>query len=149
MEIGIIFGLCFVGIGIGGLLWGLVLLSRAADTARWPRARATIEKSWVSSYLDGEGDRMYKPSVTYRYRVHGRELTARRIRIGGTVRLSWSGPAEKLVQRYPEGAEVSIAYNPTDPQDAVLEPGCTRTVWTMIAFFALWTAMSGFVFSSL
>jgi uncharacterized protein DUF3592 len=102
-------------------------------TEQWPRTVATVDLSWVSTHADADSEgTLYEANVMYRYYVDGREIAGHRIRIGGTWSLSWRGPANSLVRRYPKGAGVTIAYNPAKPDEAVLEPGSTRTAWGML-----------------
>lgn len=95
----------------------------------------------MSAHEGEEGTRIYEPNVAYRYFLDGREIVAQRIRMGGVFGFSWRGPAESLVRRYPTGTGVTIAYNPDKLDEAVLEPGSTRTGWGGVALFLTWIAL--------
>ena len=46
-----------------------------------------------------------------------------------------------VLDRYPKGKQVTVFYDPNDPQTAVLEPKITDRTWTPLAFsvlFLLW-----------
>jgi Protein of unknown function (DUF3592) len=55
-----------------------------------------------------------------------------------------AGRAQDIVARYPDGAAVTVYYDPVDPSDSVLEPGGTRG----IAFLRLigWAFAAGGLF---
>ena len=95
----------------------------------------------MSADEDSEGTKVYEPNVLYRYYLDGREIVAHRIRMGGVFGFSWRGPADSLVRRYPKGTGVTLAYNPDKPDEAVLEPGSTRTAWVGVALSLAWIAL--------
>lgn len=130
-----------VATGSIGLTWAVFQVFEARDSARWPKTIATITHSWVSRKEDAEGE-LFEANVTYQYFVEGRKIIANRIRLGGRTAQSWRGPSERVVARYPVGHGVTFAYDPDDPTQGVLEPGSTRSAWTMVAISAAWTALS-------
>lgn len=141
MAFDTIISLVSLAIGVAGLVWFIGLIFRARATEQWPRTVATIELSWVRADEGSEGTKIYEPNVLYRYYLDGREIVAHRIRMGGVFGFSWRGPADSLVRRYPKGAGVTIAYNPDKLDEAVLEPGSTRTAWGGVALSLAWIAL--------
>ena len=137
-----IIALLSVSLGTAGLAWAVIQLLEARRSSHWPRTVATVTHSWVSRHEDSEGDEMFEANVTYSYYVDGQLITADRIRVGPRTSLSWRRPAERLVAKYPVGRGVTVAYDPTDPRQGVLEPGSTKTAWVLLAISAAWIVVS-------
>jgi hypothetical protein len=60
------------------------------------------------------------PRIRYSYPVDGREHESSQINFWGVVGGSQSA-AERTTRRYPQGAQVTVYYNPQDPHEAVLD----------------------------
>jgi len=144
MSIAGIIAVTFVAVGAIGLAWAVIQVFDARYSAHWPKTVATVTHSWVSREEGSEGE-MFGANVTYRYYVDGKEIIGNRIRIGGRVSQSWRGSSERLVAKYPVGRGVTIAYHPDDPTRGVLEPGSTKTAWSLVAICAAWIAISIFM----
>jgi len=75
------------------------------------------------------------PLVVYEYKVNGRRFTGHRISVG---EIAGDFAAESTVNRYPQGAEVEVYYNPADPKQAVLErdppPNFGKAIGGLLAF---------------
>jgi hypothetical protein len=134
-----------LAMGLAGFAWTCRAIVRARASEQWPRTAATIEQSSVSSRVGSESTKLHEAKVTYRYSVDGREFTGSEIHIGPQWSWSSSEPAKSLVQQYPRGAAVTIAYDPAKPEDAVLEPGVTAGAWGGLAFFLLLAGFSAAV----
>jgi Protein of unknown function (DUF3592) len=68
----------------------------------------------------------YVPNIRYRYRVGGRDYFSNRRKWGwDTIYAMQEWAAERLAP-YPVGKPVVVYYNPTAPQEAVLEPTSGR-----------------------
>ena len=111
----------FVLIGLGGMGYGTFLVSQARESAGWPQTDGRIVRSKVIPAR--EGDRL---EIEYAYEVAGVPYTARRIYFGDHLTLSSRNDAGTYATRYPVGNPVSLAYDPEDPADAVLEPGARK-----------------------
>jgi hypothetical protein len=64
---------------------------------------------------------VYRPEIRFEYVVGGREYASKQLRLGEEPQLSWPSVAEALVKRYPVGQEVTVYYDPSNPDQAVLE----------------------------
>lgn len=111
--------------------------NKAAASAGWPTAQGTVQASTVQDKLetDSEGDneRAYYPNVHYSWTANGQSRTSDRIAFGGKPRFTRAADAQAVCDRYPQGAAVTVRYNPAKPDEAVLEskkPG----LWTPILF---------------
>src|SRR5687767_1078844 len=107
-----VFGLIFSAVGGGILCWTAANFVDALASRRWPQARGTIIASKLHRSRDAEGGHTYRPDVSYRYAVKGREFVASRTRFGDRLELGWAGLADRVVRRYPVGAAILVHYNP-------------------------------------
>jgi hypothetical protein len=55
------------------------------------------------------------------------------------------GRAQSIVDRYPDGATVTVYYNPADPSDAVLERGNTPGIGVLYIIGGIF-AVAGLLF---
>lgn len=137
MTVAVLFPLVFLVIGIGVLLWTGWDVVSALRSRRWPQVDGTIVVSDLQRSKDSEGGFMYRPEVTYRYSIDGKEYTGSRTRYGDWLQLSWSKPAVKTVRRYAVGTAVAVRYDPRDPEDSVLEPGVHGVLFGCLVFGAM------------
>ncbi len=123
----------FLLIGLGIAIFGFVTLLKAKESPSWPTAEGVITSSELKSWLDDEGDRLYRAEIFYEYMVGGNQLTGNNVKFG-KVSTSQPSDAEKILQKYPEGVPVKVFYNPDDFEVSVLEPGVHGTTWFMLIF---------------
>jgi len=114
-------------IGVGMLLLGTVMfkLPRAIVSSNWPTTEGEIVSSYVEVGDHGDSWSAW-PRVSYTYLVDGKKYTSNNIEVEDFGRATDSY-AQKVIQRYPEGARVKVFYEPDDPAVAVLEPGFPRS----------------------
>ncbi len=91
---------------------------RADASKKWPTSAATI----LSSALEQSpgNKRRYRAAVQYRYRVAGKDHESSRVFWGGSE--GRQRPMASVVSSYPEGATVTIHYDPQNPAEAVIDP---------------------------
>lgn len=92
---------------------------RAIGSEGWPRTVGQIMGAEVIGGGDGG-----TAHVSYRYEVKGRGYQGSRVRFGG-MRQGWTA-ATWDVADYRVGRTVNVAYDPSDPERSVLEPGVHR-----------------------
>jgi len=126
-------GVMLVGLGLTGygVVKSLALRDRLRETAHWVSVPGRVYASRVvqeESYdpgLDigdpGQRTTIYRPEVRFEYRVADREYASKQFQVGDPMQLSWPDAAEKIVRSFPEGREVTVYYDPADPNRAVLE----------------------------
>lgn len=87
-------------------------------SARWPKARGTVVHFKTTMNPEAGFDRL---DVLYNYTVNSVTYTSTRISPGS---LSYS-PREiaRLREKYPEGGDVEVIYDPDSPEVAYLESG--------------------------
>jgi len=113
---------------IGGVVY---LIAKRGQQARatnqaslsWLSTQGRVLKSRVE--VSGGDYVSVTPRVYYEYEVGGVSYQGDRIRAGDIyMRFSRRGGQEdayKVVDRYPEGAEVTVYYNPENPAESALE----------------------------
>ena len=119
---------------IDGILLGIILATRrkVAKAAGWPSTMGTVIHSAIEWRRGSEGQSVAYPVVQYTYQVMGQMLQGSKVmpgpEVGGTG-------AQKVVDRYPAGAQVMIYYDPNNPSDTVLErgmPGYIKWLWAAL-----------------
>ena len=122
---GIIFVLVFAGIG-GFLIYrSLQNRKRAEASQNWPSTLGMMAESRVtrstSTDSDGDTSESYSPHVEYTYQVGGQEYRGKDITFGFKQGFGSPNKAEEVIARYPAGGSVTVYYDPSNPQKAVLE----------------------------
>ena len=84
----------------------------------WSSTVGTVTLSTIDVHRSGGRNSIAYPHVRYSYQVLGREYEANKIMLG--ARIGGSG-AQKVIDRYPVGAQVTVFYDPRNPYEAVLE----------------------------
>ena len=122
----------FCVMGLAGLFAGGASVWHGWQSRAWPVVSGKTVRSEVkevASTVGGPGT-AHRPDVEYSYWVDDKEYRGTRIFFGSPERFS-DAHAHRIIQDYPEAREVSVAYDPTDPSNAVLEPGL---VWEGASF---------------
>lgn len=136
--------LFFLGCGLVASLSLISNLASALAAARWPTAVGTVLTSRVESRRElapGRGNQtmvVWSPLVEYSYRVGARDYHGARIAFGPAVSAG-RDLANSIAARYPEGATVTVHYDPTNPSQSTLE---TRVAF---AWFSLVVTAAFFV----
>lgn len=107
-------------VGLAGLAvlgWGIHDAELAWSSTGWPRAAGQVVHS--ATYTSGGGSMV---SMWFAYTVNGVRFVCDRVRIGGNHTPNGDAAA-RIVASHPVGSAVEVAYDPDDPESAVLEPG--------------------------
>ena len=133
-------GAIFIIAGTGILIWHILILVNALNSANWPTAPGKIISSEVVSRRDQDSTTMYYAEVKYSYAVEQRTYTGNRVSFVnfGT---NHSRDARHIVGRFPAGVKVSVRYNPDEPSESVLE---SRVSWLVYLFMGVGVAFTGF-----
>ncbi len=124
-----------IGAGLlAGYYWGR---KKAQASLSWPHTQGKVLESYVrqdtrEDFEDNTTTVVYFPEVRYGYTVNGEEYVGRQISFGGVPGGTRPSLAQKVVDRYPEGAEVTVYYNPDKPSEAVLEHGAPSSALLVI-----------------
>lgn len=91
---------------------------RMAVVSQWPSTMGTVMMSTIDWRSSSESGSTAYPVVQYSYQVNGQAYQSTKLapgpEVGGTG-------AQKVVSKYPAGAQVMVFYDPQNPSDAVLE----------------------------
>ena len=121
------------------LLFGIALLlgsmplalksTRRISTYRqsqtWPKVHATIVKSFIPEGSSGDG-MSNLAEFLFRYSVAGTEYTSS-LHTEGTSFPGTAADVQQMLRRFPVGASVQVAVNPTDPHRAILDTGFPKS----------------------
>ncbi len=117
----VLFGIALVA-GSPALAMGLIdKFHKARKSDDWAEAEATITESKVIKKKLG-GDTAYAPEVAYTFEVNGKKYQGSRIALAASDSRS-QATASQLAQKYSEGTHHPVYYDPSNPQNCVLEKG--------------------------
>jgi hypothetical protein len=103
-------------IAVGLLLLGGVSIYQGISSETWPTVEGRIFYSHARSGRNAE------TLLWYEYYVENQRHLAQNYRNGGNG-TPFRSVAEDAAKRYPEGLKVTVYYNPSNPDEALLEPG--------------------------
>jgi len=116
--------LCTV-VPFGAVGWFLYKQNQKAKAVKqaslsWLPTMGTVIKSRVE--VSGGENSTVSPRVIYTYEVNGQLYQCDQIRAGDKFWSVSSGQtAYETIDRYPEGLDVTVYYNPANPAEATLE----------------------------
>ncbi len=90
----------------------------------WPTITGTIIASRVYSHHRYEDETLYRADVTYEYSVDSQYYVSDNLDFQASVSTD-RNQAKDMVNKYPSGMVVLVYYDPDNPENAVLIPGCT------------------------
>jgi len=146
----IVFGLALAAAGLVVGIVGINELTGADASASWPSVKGRVIVSQVKRGISSRGagrnrrrSTSHTARIVYDYAVSGRKHIARRVSFGATS--AKASAARAMVRRYPKGAEVTVYYDPDDPDRAVLEPGTSSGTYLPLGVGVLLAAGGGFL----
>lgn len=130
----------FIAAGIVLLILGILLsdIPTMIASSKWPTTAGIISSRTLSGVSFEEYDGNYytriEGYIRYQYTAEGKSYTGASINAISSPNYPYD-----LVINYPEGKEVTVHYNPNDPNQAVLEPGlvCSSKAFDLFASFLL------------
>jgi hypothetical protein len=144
----VILGLGFVGLLLVAALFLLRETYLGVISEFWPTAPGTINHSSIAERYSTDADDnetvSYVAKVRYSYSVGHRYYQGDRVSFGGTMGDSEGRIARSISTKYPVGRPVSVRYDPTHPQRAVLEPGIH--LWLLLLNIVFWGIGGGVLF---
>ena len=124
---------------VGCELFGVMMLVmfgyfalKGQATSKWPSVEGTVVESRVARSSPTSGGPRYYARVKYEYDVNGVNYAAKTISIGAMREFARESSAAKIVGKYPVGKRARVYYDPEDPSRAVLEPGASSDVITIL-----------------
>ena len=129
----LVWGTGFIAIGIAVFVyWGKPTLENSQASKNWPTVSGVVKTSEVSQSKSRDSNsRMYSPHVTFEYEVDGHTFVSSKVAVssGSGWSSSESSSSYQVVNKYPQGSAVKVAYDPEDPSYAVLETGTNLTAY--------------------
>lgn len=100
----------------------------------WASTMGMVLASYLERRSSGDSGTVNYPVVQYSYQVGGQMYQGAKIAPGMEVGGTGAG---KVVQKYPEGAQVMVFYDPNNPSDAVLEKKAHAQwlMWLLLVVF--------------
>ena len=133
-----IFPLIFIVAGATTAYFGVRGLIRARASVDWPTAEGKVVESSLETHRSEDSDSdststTYHAEILYEFSVEGTTFNGNRVAYGD---YGSSNPshARRVVNRYPEGEDVTVYYQPGNPEEALLEPGLKAQSWFLPAF---------------
>ena len=107
---------------------------KMAAVQTWSSTMGTVLASYLERRSSGKSGSTNYPVVQYSYQVGGQSYQGAKIAPGMEVGGTGAG---KVVNRYPQGAQVMVFYDPNNPSDAVLEKKAPAQwlLWLMLFIF--------------
>lgn len=150
--VGIVVGVLALGI----IAFGIWFLRLEKGKSKWPTVPAEIIHSSVMKTTLGTGagetvHDAWRPDVVFRYSVDGETYEGTNVSTTDATTTSRTS-VEKIVERYPEGKELSVRYKPGTPSYAIIEVEPSLIPWIVIgvglfllAFgvLAIWLGLQG------
>ena len=121
MTIVLLVGGTFLLLGLLVLLQNQKQLKLAVTACNWPVTVGRIIESRIS-YARPKMDDYDCLTFFYKYEVDGVSHISKSIDFFGHENGGPVDDMEKIVQAYPQGSEVKIYYDPSDPSVSALEP---------------------------
>jgi hypothetical protein len=131
---------------LAGTAWRMLKADKenvrlAAVSAAWPTVTGQISSVRIDEgrqSSDDDGSSSFEPKIDYAYTVADRQYAGTRINF---TRLHFASKkkAQAVIANYAVGAAATVAYDPADPQNSVLDrtvkpPGVS--FWTAFIFAA-------------
>ncbi len=135
----LIVGFVFAVIGVVFLVVALKNRKKAQESLAWPTTSGVVQSTdmQVHRHYDLDNRRTsytYEPVVEYTYSLMGQGYSSKKIAFGATG--FNQRKAQEILARYPQGATVTVHYNPQNPGEAVLETTAKGGVAFIIAAVA-------------
>ena len=116
----------FIVAGLIITAFGWRALQKSKATKLWPSVNGEISEARLAS---AEDDLL--PDIRFSYTVDSQHYQGRLEFPPGTMPIP--GFAQNQLGKYPLGCEVSVYYNPLQPDQATLEPGRAGDDWLLLA----------------
>jgi hypothetical protein len=117
----------YILLAIGGLMsiFGIRHVITARASRSWPSTSGMISKSSVLTRTRDKSNVLdYYPEIEYQYLVEAKSYKGdERYAGSGSEIFSSEMGAKQVIENYPVGSPVTVYFNPSRPQSAVLHPG--------------------------
>jgi hypothetical protein len=141
--IGLVVVLLFLGLfGVG--MGGFTVFEHNVAVQEGQPTAATVLSTEIAEKTDDDGDKSYRPVVTYEYIVDGQTYESENVFPGGFTRWkssrSW---AEDVLNQYEAGDRITVQYRPRNPGQAYVRNDGLPFTWVVGAGYAVLVLVSG------
>ena len=136
MDIAPLFKLFILSIWFGFVLFSFKKFILSIASTKWPITSAVVTSSRIESKYAGNGLTFHTPKIEYRYTVNDKTYTNNNFTYMGTSGLS-NKYATRYIEKYYEGSQLNIHYNPTSPSQAVIISGVHWGQYVGMAFLTI------------
>ena len=108
---------------------------KAKASTQWPKASGEITNSKLISKRTRSKKRTkttYRAAIAFKYFIKNRVHIGDEVYIGHSNTSSSRFSAERILSRYPIGKDVSVYYDPKNPNYGILEPGTQMLHYLML-----------------
>ena len=150
------FFLVFGGIGAFLLYKAYKARQQSGASQGWPAVQGQVTEAHVehSTHSDSDGgiQYSYSPRLSYTYQAGGNTYYSDKITFGFQQTFNSEAKAQAALQRYPVGGNVTVYYNPANPEEAVLERAAggfavSLVIGILFVFIALCAACTSLVWA--
>ena len=130
-------GYTLILVGSGILLWSYLSYKKGQESESWATTTTgKVTKSYITDPVrKGTGT---VPIVHYEYTLQGKTYKSDRIFWGNTHNRCTIEASQKIVDKYKEGANVTVYYNPKNVRESVLERGAQGImIWLVACAFLI------------
>ncbi len=138
--------------GLGIALLSAVILAGGYYVRQWPTTHGVVVRSEIEVSKQAGGFRRsgvtvyrdyYVGHVEYKYNVDGRAHTADVIGGSGGAGSFYPRVAQAVIEKYPVGQAVTVAFDPRRPESAVIDRSFNFALWWTACGFAFVVGCSG------
>jgi hypothetical protein len=128
----------FLLIGLGTLAGAAWMAKKSGESFSWPQASGVILTSRVINVYTSGSTQMYTVEVQYRYAIQDHVYTGSKIKDGDFSSSDWK-EMQKIAAHYLPKQIVIVYYNPSNPENALLEPGYGSLTWIPLLIGGVFT----------
>lgn len=136
--IALLIGIIFVGVS-----WGDI--SDYLDSQNWVESRGGVYNNDIEvSYDSEDNSETYRARIYYFYMVGDERYEGDRVKFGDDIYTGSRSAAQNVLDKYPIEAQITVYYNPDQPENVVIERSVTNAMMVFAGIGAL-LALGGFV----
>lgn len=115
---------------VGFILFNLLNIIKALRSQQWPSTQGCITRANFRSIQSAGSsqDSSNYIDLSYTYDVLGQQFSAQRVAFGLGKQVRSRAVLRELIEQYKGGQAVTVYYNPSNPEQAVLEPANLRHI---------------------